>query len=95
MKFEKGTRVRWRSEGPNGHVMREGIVRALVLPGRKVTLPKSADPAKFKAKIVNRVHTRYLVEIPRANARSGRKLASAWLAPKAVTFEKLARRVRG
>lgn len=87
----KGTRVRWRSDGPQGHcVQREGVVRAYLPPGKRARLP--AD-AKFKASEVNSVHARYLIEVPRANKRSGRKLASHWLAPKAVTLDRLARRL--
>lgn len=91
--IDRGTRIRWRSDGPSRHVWREGIVRAHIPPGRRARLPRHADPAKFKAKVVNSVHARYLVEVPRANARSGRKIASAWFAPKAVTLEKRAKAI--
>jgi D-aminopeptidase len=88
--IDRGTEIVWLSEGPKGHKMRRGVVRAHVPPGRQLRLPKSADPAKCRVALVNAVHARYLVEIPRANKRSGRKLASLWMAPKAVTLDKVA-----
>lgn len=91
--IDRGTRIRWRSDGPSGFRQLEGIVRAHIPPGRKARLPKHADKAKFKAKDVNRVHARYLVEVPRRNARSGRPIASLWMAPKAVTLEKRAKEI--
>ena len=88
--IERGTEVVWMSEGPRGHKMRRGIVRAHVPPGRRLKLPRSADSAKCRVTEINAVHARYLIEIPRANKRSGRKLASLWMAPKAVTLDRVA-----
>lgn len=90
-KFKKGTRVRWKSVGPAGEMKREGIVHGRFAPGEQLKFPKRADLAKFKANLVNSIHSRYLIEIPRVHAKTGEKLASQWLAPKAVTFEKTAR----
>jgi hypothetical protein len=87
----KGAEIIWLSDGPRGTRTRTGIVRAHVPPGRAIKLPKSADPAKLRAKVVNSVHARYLVEVPRRNARSGRRLASQWLAPKAAVLDKIAK----
>ena len=86
-----GTHISWRSDGPRGYRYLRGFVRAHVPPGRKVRLPKSADPAKFKAKDINSVHARYLVVLRRRNGRSGRPIPSLWMAPKAATLEKMAK----
>lgn len=94
-KFKKGTCVSWTSKGPAGEKKRKGIVRGFVAPDHEVKLPKSADESKFKAEKVNKIHNRYLIEIPRGeNKKTGKKLPSYWLAPKAVTFESTAREVK-
>jgi hypothetical protein len=87
----RGTKIRWRSDGPKSATVREGVVRGYLPPGRRLKLPKSADPAKCRVSQVNAIHARYLVEVPRRNARSGKKLASHWLAPKAKTLDKIAK----
>ena len=92
--LSKGTRIRWLSRGREGGRTLEGIVRALVPAGRKIQLPAHADPARLRAARVNRVHARYLVEVPRRNARSGRPIASQWMAPKALTLDRVAKRLR-
>jgi len=88
--FRRGDEISWTSNGPKGVRERVGIVRAYVKPGKEIKLPKRADPAKFKAALVNTVHARYLVEIQRVHKNTGRKLKSHWMAPKAVTLERLA-----
>jgi len=88
--IKRGSKIKWVSEGPRGTKNREGIVRAHIKSGKPVRLPKRADPAKFKAAKINSVHDRYLIEILRTNLSSGRPLASAWMAPKAATLEKVA-----
>jgi len=70
-------------------------VRAYLPPGRRLRLPKRADPAKCRVAEVNSVHARYLVEVPRHNARSGKRLGSHWLAPKAVILDKVAEIIPG
>jgi hypothetical protein len=90
----KGTRIRWLSRGRQGRRVLEGIVRAHVPAGRKIHLPAHADPAKLRAALVNRVHARYLVEVLRRNARSGRPIASQWMAPKALTLDRVAKKIR-
>lgn len=90
--FKRGQKVRWKSVGPGGYTkMREGIVRGFAAAGEELTFPKSADPNKFKAETKNKIHARYLIEIPRQHARTEKKLASQWMAPKAVTLEKTAK----
>lgn len=93
-KFKKGTPVRWLSKGPAGEKKREGIVRGIFAAGEALKFPKSADLAKFKAEHTNSIHTRYLIEVPRTHARTGEKLASHWLAPKAVVFEETAKELK-
>jgi hypothetical protein len=90
-KFKKGTEIRWTSKGPAGQKKRKGIVRGFCLAGEELKFPKSADLAKFKAEPMNQIHNRYLVEIVRVHKRTGKKLKSQWLAPKAVTLEKTAK----
>lgn len=92
--LRRGARIRWRSDGPRGRGRwREGVVRARLWPGDSALahMPASADVMKLRAHDVNSVHTRYLVEVPRVNKRSGRRLASHWLAPKASVLERRAR----
>jgi hypothetical protein len=90
-KFKKGSEIRWTSVGPMGKKKRKGIVRGFCKAGEELKFPKSADLAKFKAEPMNQIHNRYLVEVPRTHARTGKKLPSHWLAPKAVTLEKTAK----
>ena len=91
--IDRGSQIGWRSDGPAGSRMLVGIVRAHVPPGRKIRLPKSADPVKLRAQIVNTVHARYLVEVPRCNVRSGKRIPSLWMAPKARTLDKVATKI--
>lgn len=93
MTLTKGTRIRWLSRGRQGRRTLDGVVRALVPAGHKIHLPAHADASKLRAALVNSVHARYLVEIPRRNARSGRPIASRWMAPKARTLERLAKKI--
>jgi len=90
----RGTRIRWLSRGREGGRTLEGIVRALVPAGHKIQLPAHADASKLRAALVNRVHARYLVEVMRRNARSGRPIASRWMAPKARTLDRVAKKIR-
>ena len=91
--LKKGTHIRWLAKSARGSQWREGVVRGHYPAGRRLRLPASADPNKLKAADVNRVHARYLVEIPRRHKTSGRRMSSLWMAPKAVALEKaLARR---
>lgn len=92
-KFKNGQKVRWISKSPHGEKEREGIVRGYLKPGDELKLPKSADVNKLKASPLNTVHTRYLIEVKRVHARTGVKLASHWLTPKAVTFESTAKAI--
>jgi len=87
-RLHKGSRVRWKSEGRGGAKWREGIVRGYLEPGVRARPPKDAQ---FKAAAVNSIHARYLVEIRRENKRSGRKLPSLYLAPKARLLERVAK----
>lgn len=86
-RIKRNTKIRWTSRGPQGERKREGVVKAFVPKGQDIKLPKSADPAKFKATVRNKIHDRYLIEVPRVNAKTGQKLASHWLAPKAAFLE--------
>jgi len=92
-KFKKGAKIRWTSKGPAGTRKREGCVVGFCPPGEKITtlMPKTADLNKFKARAVNNVHARYLIEIQRIDRRNGQKLASTWMATKAVTLEQSAK----
>lgn len=92
-KFKKGAKIRWTSKGPAGTRKREGRVVGFCAPGEAITklMPKSADLNKFKAQKVNHVHARYLIEIPRTDRRNGQRLASSWMATKAVTLEQAAK----
>lgn len=80
--------IRWLASGPRGSQWREGIVRGYYAPGRPLRLPPSADWRKLKAAKVNSVHARYLIEVRRVHKTSGRRLASQWMAPKAVALER-------
>jgi hypothetical protein len=90
-KLKRGQKIRWTSKGPMGKKRREGIVRGFVPAGAEIKFPKTADMNKFKAEQVNKIHNRYLVEIPRVHKRTGKKLASQWLAPKAAILDKTAK----
>jgi len=80
-----GRKIEWESVGPRGHVVvRRGTVRGRLTAGEAARLPKGA---KFRAEVTNYVHARYLVEVERVDGRNGKKLASLWMAPKAVTLE--------
>lgn len=92
-KLKRGQKIRWTSKGPKGKKRREGIVRGFVPAGSEVKFPKAADLNKFKAEMVNVIHNRYLVEIERVHKRTGKKLPSQWLAPKAAILDKKAKEI--
>ena len=75
-----GDTVTWEAKGPYGAREREGVVRAFIPAGEP-----APDLENFRAQRINLVHDRYLVEIERAHGRTGLKMASLWMAPKAAT----------
>lgn len=76
--------VSWKTKSSTGDGQRAGIVRAFVAAGKKI--PKLPKGSKFKSLPVNKIHDRYLVEIERVNKKTGVKLGSLWMAPKAATL---------
>lgn len=85
-KVKNNTEITWKARGPFGSRKRTGIVRKFVKAGTEIVLPRGADETKLKAEFVNTIHDRYLVEIQRRHGRTGAKIASLWMAPKAATI---------
>ena len=85
-KIKNNTEITWKARGPFGSKKRTGIVRKFVKAGNEIVLPRGADDTKLKAEFVNSIHDRYLVEIQRVHGRTGTKIASHWMAPKAATI---------
>lgn len=89
-KFKNKDEITWTSKGPNGQRKVRGKVRSFVKAGAEGKIPANA---KFRGQIVDSKHDRYFIEIPRTNGKTGEKMGPEILSPRAVTLEKIAKKV--
>jgi hypothetical protein len=89
-KFKNKDQISWTSKGPHGSRKVKGHIRSFVKAGIEAKVPANA---KFRGQIVDNKHDRYFVEIPRVNLKTGAKMGPEILSPRAVTLEKVAKKV--
>lgn len=89
-KFKNKDEITWTSKGPHGSRRVKGTIRSFVKAGKEGKVPTNA---KFRGQSIDTKHDRYFVEIPRTNAKTGAKMGPEILSPRAVTLEKIAKKI--
>lgn len=94
MTIPVGTKIAWWSGAGGASKLKQGIVRAYIpsMHSPKEVYPEIANTTssqrKFDSTDYGSSNHRYLIEVPRASAKTGKSIASHWYTPLASNIER-------